>query len=139
MCQGPLRLRLGGAWQFSFNHPRKGSTGQRPKDETMSNARIETITIDGTEYVRKDSIPAAATPVGSKRIVVADRGWVFVGNCEDHDDGSVTITNCCNIRRWGTTAGLGQLVNGPLPDTKYDAYGTVRCTPIVTIAVVKGW
>jgi hypothetical protein len=92
------------------------------------------LTIDGMEYVRKD-----AQAIGDVRIIVADRGWVFVGNCHDNDDGSVTITNCRNIRLWGTTQGLGELVNGPLQDTKHDAYGTVRCTPIVTIAVNKGW
>jgi hypothetical protein len=92
------------------------------------------LTIDGIEYVRKGS-----TNISNVRIIVADRGWVFVGTCQDNDDGSVTITNCRNIRRWGTTQGLGELVNGPLEGTKHDAYGTVRCTPIVTISVNKGW
>ena len=88
--------------------------------------------IDGVEYVRADVI-------GAKRIIVADRGWVFVGDCEDMPDGSVTIRNCQNIRRWGTTNGLGELASGPAATTKHDAYGTVRCTPIVQIMVTGGW
>lgn len=99
----------------------------------------KTITINDVKYVREDSIAPISPELGPKRIVVADRGWVFVGNCDDHDDGSVTIRNARNIRRWGTTAGLGQLIKGPLPDTKHDDYGTVKCLPIAQINVVKGW
>ncbi len=104
----------------------------------MSTTENNTMTLNGVEYVRKDSIQQSA-PLGPCRIIVADRGWVFVGNCEDHADGSVTITNCRNIRRWGTTAGLGELIDGPKPSTKADLYGTVRCTPIASIAVRGGW
>lgn len=101
-------------------------------------AHPETMKIDEVEYVRKDSIK---TPIkiGEKRIIVADRGWVFVGDCVDNDDGSVTITNTKNIRRWGTKKGLGELSNGPLSNTTCDDYGTVKTTPIVTIAVIGGW
>lgn len=103
------------------------------------NADLNTITINGIEYVQKGA-EAVPQVLGDKRIIVADRGWVFVGDCEDHDDGSVTIRNTQNIRNWGTTHGLGELVNGPIPDkTKYDAYGVVRCVPIVQINVITGW
>ena len=51
------------------------------------------LTIDGVEYIRKDSIAPQPQPMGDVRIIIADRGWVFVGNCQDHSDGSVTITN----------------------------------------------
>jgi hypothetical protein len=99
-----------------------------------------TLTLNGVEYVRKDSIPATnSAPLGDMRIIVADRGWIFVGACVTNPDGTVTITNAKNIRRWGTTEGLGELANGPLTQTKADPYGTVRCTPIVEIGVLSGW
>ena len=106
----------------------------------MSEGNEITMVIDGvpTDFVRKDSI-LYSQPIGEKRIVVADRGWVFVGDCKDHADGTVTITNCKNIRRWGTNRGLGELVNGPLSETKADNYVTVRVTPIIQISVKKGW
>ena len=104
----------------------------------MSNTSIETIKVNGVDYVRADSV-SFVRDIGPVRIIVADRRWVFVGNCEDNDDGSVTIRNARNIRIWGTTSGLGQLVNGPTSETKYDQYGEVRCTPIVQINVIKGW
>jgi hypothetical protein len=105
----------------------------------MTEINHNTLTLNGVEYVRKDSISQGSPVIGDVRIIIADRGWVFVGNCQDHADGSVTITNCRNIRKWGTSAGLGELVNGPLSGTVADKYGTVRTLPIATIAVVKGW
>lgn len=98
----------------------------------------KSITVNGIKYLREDSIEIPQV-IGEKRIIVADRGWVFVGDCIDNEDGSVTINNAKNIRRWGTTKGLGQLSNGPLESTKSDDYGTVRTIPIVTIAIAGGW
>lgn len=89
--------------------------------------------VNGVEYVPKQQ------EIGEVRIIVADRGWVFVGNCTDEDNGDITIRNCKNIRQWGTNRGLGELVNGPTGKTVLDDYGTVRTRPIVTIAVKGGW
>ncbi len=97
----------------------------------------DTMMINKVEYVRADSVKPLE--IGEKRIIVADRGWIFVGNCVDNSDGSVTITNTKNIRRWGTTKGLGELSNGPTSKTIADDYGTVKTKPIATIAVTGGW
>lgn len=105
----------------------------------MTEISSSVLTLNGIEYIRKDSITQASQSIGQCRIIIADRGWVFVGNCEDHEDGSVTITNCRNIRKWGSSNGLGELINGPKPGTVADVYGTVKCLPIATIAVLKGW
>jgi len=104
----------------------------------MTNINATELIVNGVTYVPKGS-EAPTHNLGEKRIVVADRGWVFVGDCEDHEDGTVTIRNTQNIRYWGTTRGLGELVNGPINGkTKHDPYGTVRCTPIVQINVSCG-
>jgi hypothetical protein len=96
-----------------------------------------TITIDSVKYVREDSLQP--TELGTKRIVIAERGWVFLGDCEDHENGTVTIRNCKNLRKWGTTKGLGQLTTGPQNGTVADDYGTVIVTPIAQINVISGW
>ena len=100
-----------------------------------------TLVIDGKpiDFIRKDSIEQVSPPIGEKRIIVGDRGWVFVGDCTDLEGGKVEIRNARNIRRWGTTKGLGELADGPLENTKYDHYGTVTLIPIVTIGVRGGW
>ena len=96
-----------------------------------------TITIDNVKYVREDSVQPYK--VGTKRIVIADRGWVFLGDCQDNEDGTVTIHNCKNLRKWGTSKGLGQLATGPQNGTVADDYGTVIVSPIAQINVVSGW
>ena len=59
-------------------------------------------------------------------IVVVERGFVYVG-ATSVDEEFCVITDARNIRRWGTTAGLGQLaLNGPQTDTVLDVCGTVR-------------
>lgn len=100
-------------------------------------SKPETMMIDDVKYIREDSISSPV--IGEKRIIVADKGWVFVGDCIDNDDGSVTINNAKNIRRWGTAKGLGELSNGPTSKTLVDDYGTVSTVAIVTIAVNGGW
>lgn len=103
----------------------------------MSEIEVDEVVVKGRKYVPADSLQPVE--IGEKRIIVADRGWVFVGSCVDNADGSVTIRGAKNIRRWGTTAGLGQLVSGPLSGTVTDDYGTVHTTPIAQIAVIGGW
>jgi len=100
---------------------------------------INELEVNGVKYVRKDSVSGAVRDIGEKRIIVADRGWIFVGNCEDNEDGSVTIRNARNIRQWGTTKGLGELKTGPTSKTAHDDYGEVRCMPIIQINVLTGW
>ncbi len=60
------------------------------------------------------------------QIVVLDRGFVYVGKVT-LSGGECVIREAKNIRRWGTTNGLGQLVGGPTPNTELDVVGTVRC------------
>lgn len=99
----------------------------------MSASKEIILTIDGenVDYVRKDLIKEQVR-IGEKRIIVADRGWVFVGDCEDNQDGSRTIPNARNIRRWGPLQDWASLRIGQQAKQKHDAAGTVRCTAIVT-------
>lgn len=59
------------------------------------------------------------------RIVVLQRGWVVVGYYREDGD-EVTVTDASVIRVWGTTKGLGELVEGPTRSTVLDRAGTVR-------------
>jgi len=59
-------------------------------------------------------------------IIIAERGWVYVGRTRREAD-QLVIEDCQNIRRWGTTKGLGEIaLNGPTPDAVLDHYGVVR-------------
>jgi hypothetical protein len=84
-------------------------------------SKPEVIKIDDVEYVRRDS-----STDGEIKIAVLDRGFVYVGQVDMSDAGMLVLRNAKNIRIWGTTKGLGELVNGPLFNTKLDSVGTVR-------------
>jgi hypothetical protein len=94
------------------------------------------ITIDSVEYVRKDSLVSPSA--GPVKIVVLDRGFVYVGRVDPQVEGDMlVIRNARNIRVWGTTRGLGELaLEGPKPDTKLDAVGTVRAPMRAVISVI---
>lgn len=66
----------------------------------------------------------AANHPSGQHIVVLDRGFVYVGDitCDDH---YCRIVHARNIRAWGTTQGLGELRDGPLPGTKLDTVDEV--------------
>lgn len=76
-----------------------------------------------------------------KQIVVVDNGFVHVGDCSI-SDGLLSIDNCKNIRKYGTTQGIGQLITGPQKDTVAHEMGTVL-VPISRVVfflrVVRGW
>jgi hypothetical protein len=61
---------------------------------------------------------STATELG-QNIVVLDRGFVYVGSVVEYPD-RIRISEAKNIRRWGTTKGIGELVAGPTKDTVLD-------------------
>lgn len=91
------------------------------------------IRIDNVEYVRADSVTQPSGPI---KIVILDRGFVYVGHTEIEGD-FVKLTRAKNIRYWGTNKGLGELVNGPLKDTKLDAVGTVTAPLRAVIGFIE--
>lgn len=63
---------------------------------------------------------------GSLQIVVLDRDFVFIGRITHLEDEQRTIIDDAkNIRKWGTDKGLGQLRDGPRPETILDECGTI--------------
>lgn len=71
-----------------------------------------------------------------KAIVVADRGWVWVGDVvTDGQFAHIAGARC--VRRWGTKEGLAELAaKGPLPNTQLDAAADVDVNMRAVIAIV---
>ena len=90
---------------------------------------MKTVVIDGVTYA-----PLAET--GAIQIAVLERGFVYVGRFEN-DGATVTIRSARAIIRWGTSAHLGELQNGPLDNTKLGQACTVRCLPSQVIHCVE--
>ncbi len=70
------------------------------------------------------------------RILVLQRGWVVVGNYSESGDECV-LTDASVIRRWGTSKGLGELVNGPLESTVLDPCGAVRAHKLAVVMQIE--
>lgn len=69
-----------------------------------------------------------------RQIIIAQRGWIFVGDVSQ-DGVTVTIQNAKNIRRWGTSRGLGQLaMSGPTGSTVMDDMGIVSLHELSIVA-----
>lgn len=96
-------------------------------------SKPESITIDDVKYVRADTMPVID---GEIKIVVADRGFVYVGFIEESDK-FVILRHAHNIRVWGTTKGLGELVGGPLSSTKLDKVGEVKIPIRAVISIIS--
>jgi hypothetical protein len=76
-----------------------------------------------------------------KLIAVIDEGFVYQGEVT-RDGDFYLISRARNIRRWGTTRGLGELRNGPTQDTILDEAGEVLVPAgrvIHFIRCVQGW
>lgn len=85
----------------------------------------EKIEINGKTYVPIDSLQKHTNYEGDIKIVVLQRGWVYVGRL-DRKGNDCKLYNASCIRTWGTTKGLAELVNGVTSLTKLD-----KCEGIV--------
>ena len=95
-------------------------------------SKPEVIKIDEVEYVRKDAVKDTAGPI---KIAVLDRGFVYVGHVSFNED-FLIIEKARNIRVWGTSKGLGELVSGPLSSTKLDNVGKVQVPMRAVISII---
>jgi hypothetical protein len=71
---------------------------------------MNTVEINGVKYVKESTS-------GEIKIVVLDNGFVYVGHYREEETGA-SLRGARNIIRWGTTEHLGELVDGPLENTK---------------------
>jgi len=85
----------------------------------MEKQQINEVEINGVKYLRADSIPKTKSFDGDIKIVVLQRGWIYIGRFEKFDN-LCKLHNAYNIRSWGTTKGLAELVHGPTTNTNLD-------------------
>lgn len=71
-----------------------------------------------------------------KVILIAQRGWVFIGDLTQAGTKN-KLTNASCIRRWGTTKGLGQLaLDGPQSGTSLDPVGEIEVHELATVGII---
>ena len=76
-----------------------------------------------------------ANPNSPVKIAILQRGWVFVGRFTKTGSDCL-LENAYCIRQWGTTKGLGDLINGPTSKTVLDESGTVRFHELGIVALI---
>ena len=96
-------------------------------------ANVENMTLkDLKEFFASNE----AKPSGDMKIVVLDRGFVYVGKVTV-DAEWVHIVSAKNIRIWGTTKGLGELaLKGPTSKTTLDDVGIVKAPLRALISLI---
>lgn len=106
----------------------------------MENTTINEVEINGKTYVLKGTERKAVT--GNIKIAILQRGWVFVGSFSKSGS-DCKLENAYCIRQWGTTKGIGELVDGPTAKTVLDDAGTVSFHEMTIVALVdadeNGW
>lgn len=70
-------------------------------------SKPKTISIDGVDYIRADFQPKP----GPLSLVIMHRGFIYVGEVEEQDDGDLSINNASNVRKW-SSGGIGGLTLG---------------------------
>ena len=79
---------------------------------------------------------------GDIRIVILQRGWIYVGKYFEQGE-NCWLENASCVRSWGTTKGLGELAeSGPTSSTKLDSCPIVRFNKysvVCTINCAKLW
>lgn len=94
----------------------------------------KTMTINGVEYVAKGSEEPKNSNI---KIVILQRGWVFIGRYSEDGD-QCFLDNAYSIRRWGTTNGLGELaLEGKKTNTKLDKAGRVEFHRLTVVATLN--
>ena len=83
------------------------------------NQEINEVEINGVKYIRKDSVKEVKEFTGDIKIVILQRGWVYIGRFERNGN-DCKLHNAYNIRVWGTSKGLPELVNGATSKTVLD-------------------
>jgi hypothetical protein len=92
---------------------------------------MSTVTINGVEYTptkQSDDV----------RIVILQRGWVFIGNYQKLSDTECILTNAKNYRRQKSGKGFGYVAkNGPSENCELDLCELpVRFHPMTVIASI---
>ena len=96
------------------------------------NTEVTTMTVNGVDYVRKDSVSPVEIE-GDIKIVILQRGWNMIGRFE-RTGSDCKLHNASVIRIWGTTDGLGQLATkGKTSSTKLDKCGGVVAFDYLTV------
>jgi hypothetical protein len=72
---------------------------------------MNTITVNGVDYVRADSVPS-----GNRAVVVVDRGWIFAGDVT-RENGRIRLSRAVHVFKW-ESIGFAKMVETQKADLR---------------------
>ena len=101
--------------------------------------KINTITINGEDYVKASDVPEV-TPNGDRAVVVVDRGWIFAGDVTEQDD-RIILTRAVWVFRWESIGFNGVIENPDKADIRPmpNAVDIPKGSEIFRIPVDEDW
>jgi hypothetical protein len=75
-------------------------------------AQVNTITINGIEYVKADQVKQQIKR--SRAVVVVDRGWIFAGDVT-RENGRIKLDRAVHVFRWESIGFDGVIANPKSP------------------------
>ena len=79
------------------------------------NTQIETIKINGVDYVRADAVQVK--PTGNRCIIVVDRGWIFAGDVT-RENGRIKLSRALHVFKWESVGFAGMIENTKKADLR---------------------
>jgi hypothetical protein len=70
----------------------------------------DTLTINGVDYVRADSVIEPA-PNGCRAVIVVDRGWIFAGDVT-RENGRIILSRAVWVFKW-ESCGFAKVIEEP--------------------------
>jgi hypothetical protein len=94
---------------------------------------MNTITVNGVDYVRADSVPT-----GNRAVVVVDRGWIFAGDVT-RENGRIRLSRAVHVFRW-ESIGFAKMVETQKADLRKIAdVDLPEAAEIFCIPVADDW
>ncbi len=97
---------------------------------------MDTITINGEEWVKKADLPAAYKD--SEHVcVICTNGWIFEGRKTGTEDGDLLLADAHVVRKWTNGLGIGGIADPEhFADYTLDAIGGLRIHARAVISVI---
>jgi hypothetical protein len=94
---------------------------------------MNTITVNGVDYVRADSVPT-----GNRAVVVVDRGWIFAGDVT-RENGRIRLSRAVHVFKW-ESIGFAKMVETQKADLRKIAdVDLPEAAEIFCIPVADDW
>jgi hypothetical protein len=94
---------------------------------------MNTITVNGVDYVRADSVPT-----GNRAVVVVDRGWIFAGDVT-RENGRIRLSRAVHVFKW-ESIGFAKMVETQKADLRQIAdVDLPEAAEIFCIPVADDW